>query len=356
MAGIAALGGAVGEGARQGALKLMHDPDAPESFIPAITRMGESGLEQGAGDLGGRLLTKIASRFVPSRLYSGALKPPTNLHPAARNTIVQTGLRERIPVSEGGLTKLDNAAGDINSRVQSLIANANRPRMQISPSDVTAPLRDLRQRFSLRVNPGADVAAINKATSEFLDKHSTSAPYTRIAPNPYAAPGGPGAMIPTGSGTVRTPVPLSLAEAQAEKQGTYRVLAGKYGELGSADTEAQKALARGLKNEIARRVPAIGPLNQREGSLLDLREPLVRAIGREGNRNLLGLRLPVVDTPEVVSSAAIGMNRVANTPPARMLGRFNQAVPLLPLAGRAAAMNLELPSEDVPAIVRRPNP
>ena len=42
------------------------------------------------------------------------------------------------------------------------------------------------------------------------------------------------------------------ADAQAMKQGTYRALGDKaYGELKGASIEAQKAQARGLKEELA---------------------------------------------------------------------------------------------------------
>jgi hypothetical protein len=67
-------------------------------------------------------------------------------------------------------------------------------------------------------------------------------------------------------------VPIPLAEAQGEKAGTYQVLSGKYGELGVADTEGQKALARAMKDAIAKWVPAVAPLNAREGALLELRD------------------------------------------------------------------------------------
>jgi hypothetical protein len=42
---------------------------------------------------------------------------------------------------------------------------------------------------------------------------------------------------------------LTATEAQAIKQGTYRQLAKKYGQLSNADVEEQKALARSLKED-----------------------------------------------------------------------------------------------------------
>ncbi len=340
MAGIAALGGAGGEGVRQGALRLIGDPEAPQSTRQALVRMGESGIEQGAGDLGGRLLAKplgwIMDRLSPTRLYGSALKPFPSIGPDERTQLINTGLRERIPVTEGGLVKLQGVREAIGNRSGALISGkSGQPGTEIDPQEVTRPLINLRQQFSNQVNPHADLAAIDNAKREFLDKHSTFAPFTRLQPNPYANPGGPGQLMPAGSGLTRIGQPLSLAEAQAEKQGTYRVLAKKYGELGSADTEAQKGLARGLRAAIEKRVPEVGPLNAREGRLIELEGPLSRSLNREGNRQLIGLRLPLIDLPTVTSGAAIGMNGIANSP-LRLLAPAVRPRSLTPFVGRAA--------------------
>jgi hypothetical protein len=84
---------------------------------------------------------------------------------------------------------------------------------------------------------------------------------------------------------------LPVQQAQAMKQGTYKVLHGKYGEQGSAATETQKALARGLKDEVAAAVPEIAPLNAREGGLLDVIAVAERRAMTEGNKNPAGLSL-----------------------------------------------------------------
>ena len=308
MAGIAALGGMSGEGIRQGTLAATGSEGAPQSLGDAAINIGKAGLEQGAGELGERLIAKplnwLLNHISPTRLYGGALKPPVNLSPEDRAGMISTGLNERIPVSQGGLDKLNNIVGsEIEPQVQKAIQiRTGQPGTQINPLDVTKPINLTRSRFAQQVNPGADVAAINASKKEFLDKHATFAPHTQVAPNPYATPGGPGGYVPTGTGTTRTKVPIPLDVAQAEKQGTYRVLAGKYGEQGSASTEAQKSLARGLRQQIATKAPEVAPLLEREGPLMELRDPLGRAINRESNTNNVGLRIPLVDSPEVKSS------------------------------------------------------
>lgn len=62
---------------------------------------------------------------------------------------------------------------------------------------------------------------------------------------------------------------IPVQQAQDMKQGTYRELKNKYGQIGSAETEAQKALARGLKENIAEAVPEIAGLNAQESKLIN---------------------------------------------------------------------------------------
>jgi hypothetical protein len=131
---------------------------------------------------------------------------------------------------------------------------------------------------------------------------------------------------------------MNASDAQTMKQGTYRVLAGKYGEQGSAAVEAQKALARGLKEEIANQFPEINGLNAAESKLLDLQPVLERAVNRIANHQTIGIGTPVagaaakavtgsggagvvasvlksvVDNPTVKSRLAIAVSKGAKIP------------------------------------------
>ena len=82
-------------------------------------------------------------------------------------------------------------------------------------------------------------------------------------------------------------IPVQLA--QKLKQGTYKTLKGKYGEVGSASTEAQKGLARGLKENIAEVVPGIGALNAEESRLFKTLGVAERRSLMDMNKNPLGL-------------------------------------------------------------------
>lgn len=92
----------------------------------------------------------------------------------------------------------------------------------------------------------------------------------------------------------KPPRNLTAAEAQAMKQGTYRQLKGKaYGEMKTAEIEAQKALARGLKEELAAQFPELTALNAKEGALIGLEAALEKAVARTSTRQLIGLDSPL---------------------------------------------------------------
>lgn len=82
---------------------------------------------------------------------------------------------------------------------------------------------------------------------------------------------------------------LSVQDAQRLKQGTYKVLDKKYGQLGSAETEALKGLARGLKEQIALAVPEVSPLNAKQSELIKALKVTSRRAMMDDNRNPVGI-------------------------------------------------------------------
>ena len=105
--------------------------------------------------------------------------------------------------------------------------------------------------------------------------------------------------------------PMGAADAQAMKQGTYRVLAGKYGEQGSATVEAQKALALGLKEEIAAQFPEVSDFNAAESKLLNLQPVLERAVNRISNHQIIGIGTPVAGAAATAVTGSTGIGKVA---------------------------------------------
>lgn len=213
---------------------------------------------------GARLAGKGLKRVVgsPEEIYQSALKPSTTFSLEKRARILKTGIDERIPVNQKGLTKARNVIEQIKSEVDARIAAAT---AESNPSVPTAAIAErieqVKPRFQT-VAPESDINALESLKQQFLDKYGESIP---------------------------------IAEAQKVKQNTYRQLKDKaYGEQKTAATEGEKALARGLKEELEKIVPELKALNQREGSVIALEKSLTRAVGRINNHQMFGIGTPAM--------------------------------------------------------------
>lgn len=234
-----------------------------------------------------RLLGRVALLGkTPEGAYESALKPSTTMTQDERQAAVKTGLENEIPVSKGGVEKINSLIESLNQKIaDTLAADPNRP---IDPNAVATRADAARTKFANQVNAQGDLNAIEASRQQFLKEQGAptnmQGEITGLAPN------------------------MGSAQAQAMKQGTYRVLAGKYGEQGSAAVEAQKALARGLKEEIATQFPEISTLNASESKLLDLQPILERAVNRISNHQLIGIGTPVAGaaTEAVTGSSPLG--------------------------------------------------
>lgn len=275
----AALGGAAGEGYRQlvqhagdlpGAVRdiarnVVSQPQATlrgflegagTGTVAATTQAGIQGGAQAVGILAGKGMTAGAGRLMQSALKPGlkmllrGIKAGDPIQP-----VVKTLLDEGINVSAGGVAKLNRLLSATNDEISDAVAGATG---SVAPVRVASRLSETARGFANQVNPEADLAAVSQAGEEFLSHPSVV-----------------GAT-------------MSVPQAQAMKVGTYRQLAGKYGELKSASVEAQKALARGLKEEIAKEVPSLEALNAREGGLIEALQAVSRRAGLQGNRDPVG--------------------------------------------------------------------
>jgi hypothetical protein len=217
----------------------------------------------------------------PEEAYESALKPSTTLPQAQRSAIVQTGLSKEIPVSKSGMDKIGELIDSYNQQIKDEI-NAD-PTRPIDPNKVATRADQAKAKFANQVNAGGDLSAIDASKQQFLNEQGAT----------------PGKLAP----------PMNAADAQAMKQGTYQVLRGKFGEQGSAAVEAQKALARGLKEEIATQFPEISNLNANESRLLDLQPVLERAVNRISNHQLIGIGTPIAGaaTKAVTGSGSLGV-------------------------------------------------
>lgn len=193
-----------------------------------------------------------------SFLMSSALKPTleqwrTGKAPRA----IQTMLKEGVTPTKGGVDTLKTKIADLNDEISQAIAGST---ATVDKHKVASYLQDAINKFEKQVSPGADVKAIQAAWDEFLAHPLFTS----------------------------KDIPVQLA--QQMKQGTYKVLGEKaFGEQKGAAAEAQKTLARGLKEEISASVPGVAQANKKEGDLINALKLAERRATMDANKNPIGL-------------------------------------------------------------------
>lgn len=229
-----------------------------------------------------------------------ALKPTqSDLLTGKADKAIGTLLDEGINVSRGGMAKLEARGEAANKAASDILANSQ---ANIDKYRVARRLDDTERTFRAQVDPHSDLNVIQDTETNFLTHPQLSGQNT---------------------------MPIQLA--QQLKQGTYKQLRDKYGELGGAATEAQKALARGLKEEIELAEPGVIPHNKRASDLFNALNVAERRAMIAGNNNPLGLG-PLASNPAAAAVFALDRSQLAKSLAARMMNN-SQRIPGLVAGG-----------------------
>lgn len=276
--------GALGDAAKLGKVaKVAHaaaDATNPISLmakpVTAGVKAGADAAAKGAGLPG----------LEPNALYGSALKPRVTTPVEDVRDMAATGLKNSIPVSEAGARKLDALAQDLQQTIQAKTKAAAAAGVKIDPNAVAQRSNDVTRRFNSQVNPASDLKAIDRSRQEFLDAHSTpGTPAVPSQPTGILGPNGQPLMSPGQPAIPAKVNPIPADQAQAIKTGTYQKIRQDYGAMSTAQIESQKALARGIKEELSAKIPELTGLNEKEGKLLDLQPVLESAVNRAANRS-----------------------------------------------------------------------
>lgn len=304
-----------------------------------------TGVPKFAYDVGGKVTDLTGSPIaggvadflvnaIPSFLSSYRLGPPTSLleRPAkavmqrvvkpsisdlesgAADKAISTMLQEAIKPTRGGMIEASKRANAAGAQVKEVISNSP---AQVNVADVARRLNTPYSLFKNQVAPQSDIQAIRNVAEEF-------------ATNPQIAG--------------QSSIPVQLA--QKLKQGTYQALGSKsYGEVGTAATEAQKALARGLREEIASAVPEVSEPLAREAALRNVMDVVGPRALMSGNRNLMSLgALRLDDLKSALSFWADRMNWLQGSLAQNIFAAGRPEVYAAPALGGAA---------NVPALVEQ---
>jgi hypothetical protein len=212
--------------------------------------------------LGGQVAAKAGKpvmESVATNTMQRTIKPVIDvLEKGEAARAIDTMLKEGINVTPGGMAKLRFKINQLNNQIRQEILGSG---ATVDTFAVASRLSDALKKFEQQALPKADMKTLQGAWDEFLTH-------------------------PLFVGSRNIPVEM----AQNIKQGTYRSLGSKpYGELSGASIEAQKTLARGLKEEIAAAVPNVDRLNKQEGELLNALEVAARRVLMDSNKQGMGI-------------------------------------------------------------------
>lgn len=243
---------------------------------------------------------------IAEKMYASALKLGTgkSLSQADRAARIKTGLDVGAVPTEKGLAKVNDLIGEIDNAIKTPVTEAAGRGKTVNADRVISHLEGLKETFSRQANPKPDLDIINSTIAGFKEYHGQE-------------------------------IPINVA--QEIKTGTYLQLKGKYGRLGNAGIEAEKGLARGLKEEIYKILeeqhPELRELGKKEGAYIALNQSLENAVKRIQNRDIIGIGTPiatsaggivagkpgavlgflsrVIDMPQVKSRLAIAISKGA---------------------------------------------
>ena len=218
-----------------------------------------------------------------AKVMQSALKPQiADLKSGDAAQAITTMLNNGYNATEGGVKAMQSRIAELKDQVDAAIKGSA---AMINKQAVASRLQDTLDKFSKQVNPDSDIKTIRAAWDEFMNHPLLQAKEVQAGNGLREVQGG----------TSGDQIPVQLA--QQLKQGTYRVIGDKpYGELSGAQTEAQKTLARGLKEEISNAVPEVAKPNDLQHELINAMQIAERRALIHGNNNMLGLA-PAASSP-----------------------------------------------------------
>jgi hypothetical protein len=215
---------------------------------------------------GGKFLQGVARR-----LYGGLLKPKQGLKDSFGDAteIAGTLLKERAPISKGGVAKMTGRLADSRGKAMGMVKAADDAGMQgVVAKDVVSEFAPVVKELRKRVDIGQadELGKVGQRGKRILSTVHRS---------------------PTGGEIPLTRAQALKETAQDASSGAYRAMERGTQKQLSADDMLDTAVARGLKQGIERRVPGVQAQNARTQSLIGGKNALEDAVERESN-NLLG--------------------------------------------------------------------
>lgn len=268
-AGGAAFGGAAGEAGKQ-LLNRAMGRETPDTPMDAAQGIATQGAVQGAIEGAGGALTKgIAAGG--KAVYRGYLKPSlAGSELSKAREIVDTAIRENLPITQAGETRGKLLISQINREVNLALKNAQAGK-PVDLHKIAESVRTFARRtYNKPGAPPADLASALKVADE-IDQHASLG-------------------LPPGARPSRLDV--TPERANETKQALDKAIGDTgFGVERNAATEARKVGRHAARTAIEDVVPAVKALNKRESQIIDALESVSKAVGRESNKDqMIGMR------------------------------------------------------------------
>jgi hypothetical protein len=258
-----------------------------------------------AGNTATYAVGKLTPESLPVSLYESAAKFGTTIPSAQREAMARTALREQIPLTSKGLDKTRKLIGQLDTRINDLILDAEKSGKTIPRSAVFKNFYEIKQKLGgPKIEASNDLAQINAIQKEFVSY------LDRIGKKEF------------------TPQELQAFKVDIYKRVNFDQA---FGQPTMAKEAAYKSMGKAAKQELEQVAPGIRDLNRQEGELLQLMPNLERAAARIENRDIFGIgpgikasggqalagdvgagvgaAASIFDLPGVKSRTALGLSR-----------------------------------------------
>lgn len=249
-------------------------------------------------------------------LMQSAVKPQRKMLDTGKaDQAIETLLQKGIGATEGGKNHLVSRINQLQKEIDFRLKGS--PEV-VNKNAVAATLKDAFEKLRTDLKAAENNEAITKTFNEFLNH-------------------------PLLKGTDDIPVEL----ANQFKTSLYKRLTdAKYG-MGvrnSAEELAQKTLARGLRENIERRVPEVSPLLAEQSQLINALKTVSPRIAIEGNKNPFGLGL-LAHNPYTFLAFEAERSPFIKSGLARLLYSGSQQIPANAALGGLGALMINQPPE-----------
>ena len=247
--------------------------------VPGVARVGASiePVNMVGSAVKGAAKAAVPAGY-PSKLYQSAAKFSTTIKPPDRERMVNTALEGGYMPTSAGVTKLGDRINTLNTEVDRLISEATETGSRIPVEAVMVHLKKLRrEKGGPRIEASEDLSAIDSYAKQFIKN-------------------------------MRGRKSLTPQQLQEFKVDAYNKIAWDANRMAGAPIkeDTYKALARGAKDAIVSRIPAVDVANRELGSLYDLEPNLLRSAKRIDNRNLVSIDTPLKVTGGAVAGQTVG--------------------------------------------------